>query len=313
MSLQPGDRVEYHYYSELRMGDWSPDNRGVGTVVDATPMVQREAKRSYPVHEYNQGEYFVMGDGDGNPPIIHAVPERRLFKLEYERKIGIGDLPQEDLRILNHLAKACDQTVVRRSANNPNPYLLDYVVWATGFIEAARSENSPEQQLKRQNELLSILQVKQKKFVEKHEADLRISFPGTLMERVAYIVQHYEDKALRSMSHTEQYQQELLTMFRALNLIIDTVFGAGSHKEKDARLRGVSELIENCYEKVRKWRIDVQSSLPPWSYSSVFQNNYLDRHYLDRINALEAELARVKGETKPVHDTHDHSDPFGDS
>lgn len=147
--------------------------------------------------------------------------------------------------------------------------------------------------------------------VKNHQQRIHITHCGQISDQIASILEHYHDKALRSMSHTDQFQQELLVNFRALALVANSAAEGHTHGEKNARLRGLISMLEGAYDKISKWRIGVQSTLPPWSYEPVFQANYPAQHYLRRISDLEAHLAKVTGEPvkHSVFPQKDNSEP----
>jgi hypothetical protein len=151
------------------------------------------------------------------------------------------------------------------------------------------------------------------KFVRQHEEKQHVRYFGEMIERAVAIVEHYHSKAVQSMGHTELFQQELLVNLRALALVANSVADGHTHGEKNARLRGLISMIETAYHKISKWRIEVQSSLPIWSYEDVFRADYPAQHYLNRISDLEAALAKATGE--PVKHSvfpQKESDPFSD-
>lgn len=149
-------------------------------------------------------------------------------------------------------------------------------------------------------------------FVKDHEQRISICFPGTAVQRAERICEHYHTKALRSMSTTQMFQQDLLTNIRALSLVANSVGSASTHGEKNARLRGLIEILEGAYTKVSNWKIEMQSSQPPWAYDSIFQADYPARHYIRRIEELEYALAQAtqKPVTHKIGEPEQEEDPF---
>ncbi len=241
----------------------------------------------------------------------------RLLEMTSESQKPLQPLVEElrNLVIWTHGAQAIIVERAKKGHRETVESALAPIALRLGMLLAAacekqeRDENT--KQLLREYEDEQLKQVE--KVIQAHEDRIRISHCGGIAEQLASLLEHYHSKAVQSMSHTERFQQELLVNLRALALIANSVAEGHTHSEKNARIRGLISMLESAYHKISQWRIDVQSSLPPWSYENVFRADYPAQHYLRRISDLEAQLAKATGEPVkhsifPQQDT----DPFSD-
>jgi hypothetical protein len=76
---------------------------------------------------------------------------------------------------------------------------------------------------------------------------------------------------------------------------------AGTHAEKNARLRGAIELLESAVEKLRHQHLEDLFSIYHWP--DVFRSDYPTRSLMERIHDLERQLKELQpssNETKGV-------------
>jgi hypothetical protein len=111
------------------------------------------------------------------------------------------------------------------------------------------------------------------------------------------IIQHYKNFAAESASQTNTFRDDMLAWLRGMAINAESVSWAGTHREKDARLRGLVEVIEAAIKRVQEIRTygyQWHTSLNGW-----MQSDYPVREYKQRIYELEAEIRRLNGEDQP--------------
>jgi hypothetical protein len=111
---------------------------------------------------------------------------------------------------------------------------------------------------------------------------------GTPAQRVKAILREYEDKTVKAYSGVKHFRDDMLTYFRALSLVLTMTGNAGTHAEKNARLRGAIELLESAVEKLRHQHLEDLFSIYHWP--DVFRSDYPTRSLMERIHDLERQV-----------------------
>lgn len=115
---------------------------------------------------------------------------------------------------------------------------------------------------------------------------------GTTADRVKSVLCEYEDKTTKAYSDVRQFRDDMLTYFRAFSLILTMTGEAGTHAEKNARLRGAIELLERGIETIR--RSNLESLLDIYRWPDVFRSDWPTRRLMERIHDLEQENSELK-------------------
>lgn len=115
----------------------------------------------------------------------------------------------------------------------------------------------------------------------------------TLVERIGRVVNHYKRIAERSLHNADTFRRDMLTWMRAMAINADSVSWASTHREKDARLRGLVEVIEAACKKVEEIKADgyAWDGLKDWQRS-----DYPTRDLTHQIQQMEQELKRLKAQ-----------------
>ncbi len=149
--------------------------------------------------------------------------------------------------------------------------------------------------------------------IERHVDKQHYRYAGSHADRLRGVLSRYEDIAVKNLSGVKTWRDDMIVWMRAFSMNVDMVGNASTHGEKNARLRGLSELIESALSKLRHEEFDFSRS--HWRHEDVFRSDFPTRHYLSRIHELEAEVKRLEGRAKvrPMagnSDDFDDSDPF---
>jgi hypothetical protein len=115
-------------------------------------------------------------------------------------------------------------------------------------------------------------------------------------------LRHYEDKAVSALRDTKQFRDDMLTYFRALVIVLDMTGNAATHAEKNARLRGAVELLEQMAERLR---LEIVFSHFHWR--DAFASDWPTRRLLERVHELERELSELRSSQANVP-TEGHAD-----
>ena len=130
--------------------------------------------------------------------------------------------------------------------------------------------------------------------LQQHERLLRHYGPGdTLAERLKQVITHYQNGATRTVANVDQFRQDLLIQFRAFGLVVDMAGNASTHSEKNARLRGLAEMIATSVQQLREFKLD-NFEVSLWSFPDLFRTDFPTRSYVQRIHTLEDEITTLR-------------------
>lgn len=135
-------------------------------------------------------------------------------------------------------------------------------------------------------------------FIESHRPEFSYEKPHiiNLFSVVKNIISTYRNNETRALAKLKSFKEDVLIYLRAIALLAETVGNAGTHKEKDSRLRGLIAQIETAIQKVRDERERFTDSYY-WSKPDLFRSEYPVQRYLEKIRELEVEIKKLKGES----------------
>lgn len=111
-----------------------------------------------------------------------------------------------------------------------------------------------------------------------------------LVYRIQEVVNHYTRTAAMALSREKAFRDDMLTWLRAMSINVDMVGNAGTHQEKAARLRGLSEVIESVIHKIQNWKVEFGYKW--YDRDDIFKSDYPVREFVQRIHELERELKK---------------------
>lgn len=111
-------------------------------------------------------------------------------------------------------------------------------------------------------------------------------------ERTRMLLNHLERKADNHLRRYKHLLEDMQVWARAITIIAGTVMDAGTHREKDARMRGLIGACESAVAELRKNRDDQYNY---YTVPDVFRSDYPVREYVQQIHQLEAEIKRLTG------------------
>lgn len=113
-----------------------------------------------------------------------------------------------------------------------------------------------------------------------------------LAKRLHRLISHYNMTAANALATTKSFRDDMLTWLRAMSLVGEMAGNAGTHAEKNARLRGMVELIESAIQKIQNQRMEFNYRW--WNHEDIFKSDYPVRQFVDRIHELERENESLK-------------------
>ena len=136
-----------------------------------------------------------------------------------------------------------------------------------------------------------------KTIVDAHKDERHDNDYGTLDERLERTLNRYRDVAMQHTAGAKSFRDDVLIWLRAMSMIVEQAGNAGTHKEKDARLRGVVEHVESVIAKLREMEFDFARRW--WhGYPDTFRSDYPVREFMERAHKAEAQ---AKGAVAIVH------------
>lgn len=130
------------------------------------------------------------------------------------------------------------------------------------------------------------------RIIREHESVIHTHYGGTIGERAQQVLSHYKRDAAQAISERKRMNQETLVYFRSIIMCAEMVGMGGTHHEKDARLRGMIELLNQAIKKLQDE--EHNSLLDNWGYGFGSRSDYPYRSLLDDMRQLKAENQELK-------------------
>lgn len=132
----------------------------------------------------------------------------------------------------------------------------------------------------------------------------------TLAERVQRCMDHYTRMAAQAVSDSHGFKDGTVSWLRGIAINAQAVSWGSTHHEKDARLRGLIEVIETAITKIDERRVDDRLSRWNGVVDSWQKSDFPTREMRRRIFDLEAEVNRLKKAAGESTDNHTSPDIF---
>lgn len=125
---------------------------------------------------------------------------------------------------------------------------------------------------------------------------------GTLADKIANCFAWYRNNQERVIGGAKVFNEDMILYMRAIALVAEMVGNAGTHAEKNARLRGLIEQIESAIHKLREQQFNFRETYY-WRSPDVWRSDYPLRRYMEQKHDLQRQLdqaneqiAALKGE-----------------
>lgn len=129
----------------------------------------------------------------------------------------------------------------------------------------------------------------------------------TLAERVQRCVDHYTRLAADTVSKSMTFKEGMVSWMRGIAINAQAVSWAHTHHEKDARLRGLIEVIETAISQIDELRLDDRMTQWSGAVDSWLKSDFPTREMRNRILDMEQEIRRLKA--KASEDVQDGVTP----
>lgn len=127
-------------------------------------------------------------------------------------------------------------------------------------------------------------------FIEQHARKQHWSSGSNEFERIREIVSHYEEAARNANFGAERFRDQMVLNLRAISMCLEMTGNAGTHSEKNARLRGALEIIERIVSQLQEEKFDFSRTY--WRFSvDSYRTDYPVRELLDSVHRLKEELS----------------------
>lgn len=146
-----------------------------------------------------------------------------------------------------------------------------------------------------------------RKVITEAEETERYSWGGyTLPDKVKSLYRHMQDKVWRAEREFKHFREDMQVWTRAVGIYAVSVGNAGTHREKDARLRGLVEMVEGAVDNIRESR-GRDDNYFGIRVPDVFRSDYPVREYKEQIYRLQAEVERLKAADKDDANEEEYS------
>jgi vacuolar-type H+-ATPase subunit I/STV1 len=122
--------------------------------------------------------------------------------------------------------------------------------------------------------------------IRSHQKQQGIVHGGSLSQRVSGVLSEYRLRTAEALADCQREREDTRVFLRAIGLLVATCGNADTHKEKNARLRAVSEMIESAVQKLAETTSEFLLS----RRADLFAADYPTRHLVERIRNLQREL-----------------------
>lgn len=132
------------------------------------------------------------------------------------------------------------------------------------------------------------------KVIRHYEGDAGVTCSGEYPSRLRNLFLHYQQKAGNAIAKNKSVVEDCLVYFRSVAMLAESVGMAQTHNEKNARLRGLVELLESAIHKLRTHQED--ELMHNWQYFSWHVSDYPYRAVLRNLQQENRELKAKLGE-----------------
>lgn len=121
-----------------------------------------------------------------------------------------------------------------------------------------------------------------------------IQYSEDLVNSVARTINFLKEQRDRTVVNHQRFIREVHIFFQSLAIVADSVSRASTHTEKNARIRGLIEVIEGCNAKLVD--IEEQELLDQhrMGWEPFFKSRYPVRRLLDKYNRQKTEISELK-------------------
>lgn len=131
-------------------------------------------------------------------------------------------------------------------------------------------------------------------------------------DQITALVDHAEREGNNAVREMKSLLENLISHLRGMEIVVDMVGNASTHTEKNARLRGLGEVIQTAIRRATEFSYDF--SWKHWgNYNDLFKSDFPMRDVMRKLNEKDAEIKRLKalaGEAAPEPEKPQSDDDY---
>ncbi len=131
--------------------------------------------------------------------------------------------------------------------------------------------------------------------IREYQLDQSFYSGGDLPARLRGVLNEYKQRTAQAIADCQKEREDTRVFLRAIGLLVATCGNADTHKEKNARLRAVSEMIESAVQKLAETTAEFSLSRD----ADLFRADYPTRHLVEKIHDLQHQLELYQKQEEP--------------
>ena len=131
--------------------------------------------------------------------------------------------------------------------------------------------------------------------VQEAERSQRAGHTGDTPQKLRGVLEDYRRWTRENIHRLKCFRDDVVVYLRAVGLIVDSIGNAGTHKEKNARIRGLIEHVEDAIQKLHNERADFEY---PYCnrFPDLFRSDYSTRYFYDKLDEKDRAIDELKAQ-----------------
>lgn len=114
-----------------------------------------------------------------------------------------------------------------------------------------------------------------------------------LPDQITALVDHAGREGNNAVREMKSLLENLISHLRGMEIVVDMVGNASTHSEKNARLRGLAEVIQTAIKRATEFSYDF--SWKHWgNYNDLFKSDFPMRDVMQQLHQKDAEIKRLE-------------------
>ncbi|GAB3701231.1 hypothetical protein GCM10027592_29130 [Spirosoma flavus] len=191
------------------------------------------------------------------------------------------------IKLTDRLPQEGKQVVIKDSQG----IMAQYTRNNDGYNESATGNNN--QLVEWLDEEAEWVDPQLERILKTHQEIIHTYHCGSLADKIGSVLRHYQRESASAIGERKRMTEDTLVYFRSVVMITESIGLAGTHGEKNARLRGLIELLNTAIDKLRDEQLN--GLLHNWpDYSIGGRSDYPYRSILDEVRNLKRENDELK-------------------
>jgi hypothetical protein len=236
-------------------------------------MTDETKAQSWPIDNFTDEDLDVIDNTISQGLAIDPAVISKLVKEVREQRNQIAELTDDRnaMKKLEEIALEHWKTELKTDAETePKTKGFTFIRWV--LVEFSRGHGQ-----------FRILQ----NVMDEQEKKIRSAYHHSPADRLRHIFNQLEWRATKSQTAFKTLRDDMLVWARAIGLAANMAANGGTHREIDARMRGLIEMIESAVNAIRNAE---EPSRFGYNVPDVFRSDYPVKEHVRRIHELEREL-----------------------